>query len=120
MKRLVARILMAAVLVAGAFAPALAGAVGGPRYGRYRVSADSTQTFTVGFRGGEWARLAVSGDGDTDLDVYVYDWYGNRVALDADYTDDCYAIWYVPRAGMYTIQVVNRGNVYNDYQLVMN
>lgn len=120
MKRLVARILVVAVLVVGAYAPAMAGAVGGPRYGRYRLGANSTHTFTVAFRGGEQARVILSGDGDTDLDVYVYDWYGNRVAVDADYTDDCYLSWYVPRAGIYTIRVINRGNVYNDYELAMN
>lgn len=120
MKRLVARILVAAVVVVGAFAPAMAGAVGGPRYGQYRLGANSTHTFKVAFRGGEQARVILSGDGDTDLDVYVYDWYGNRVAVDADYTDDCYVSWYVPRAGVYTIRVVNRGDVYNDYELAMN
>lgn len=120
MKRLVARILVAAVLVAGAYAPAMAGAVGGPRHGHYRLSANSTHTFTIVFRGGEWAWAAVSGDDDTDLDVYVFDRFGNRVAFDADYTDDCYVSWYVPWPGVYTIKVVNRGGVYNDYQMSTN
>jgi hypothetical protein len=120
MKKQVGRILVVTVLVAGAFASVMAGPISGPRYGRYRVSAYSTHTFTMAFRGGEWAEVALSGDGDTDLDVYVFDWYGNRVAVDADNTDDCYVNWYVPRPGVYTIKVVNRGNVYNDYRLVMN
>lgn len=120
MKRLVARILVAAVLVAGACAPSMAGAFGGPQYGRYRLGAKSTHTFTVAFRGGEWARVAISGDGDTDLDLYVFDEYGNRVAVDADYSDDCYVSWFMPRPGVFTIKVVNRGGVYNDYRLASN
>ena len=33
--------------------------------------------YKIAFRGGEVARAAVSGDGDTRLDLYVYDENGN-------------------------------------------
>lgn len=109
---------VAVVLMFGACA--LAGAVGGPERGASRVDAYSTNTHTVVFRGGECARVIVSGDGDTDLDLYVYDECGNRVAFDDDCTDYCVASW-VPRwTGRFTIRVVNRGSVYNRYTITTN
>jgi hypothetical protein len=113
-------VLMAVVLLAMSVVPALAGAVGGPKYGRYRVGAHSSRTFTVSFYGGETGRVAVSGDGDTDLDLYVYDALGNLIAADEDETDDCVVSW-VPRwTGSFTIKVVNRGDVYNDFVIATN
>ena len=96
------------------------GAVGGPKRGVYRVPARGTDTFTVKFFSNERATIVVSGDGDTDLDLYVYDDNGNLIAKDDDYSDDCVVNW-VPRwTGQFTIKVVNRGNVYNEYIIATN
>jgi hypothetical protein len=101
-------------------APRTRGAVGGPRIGIYSVDAYSTHIFTVDFRGGELASVALSGDGDTDLDLYVYDEYGNLMDYDDDYTDDCIAIWAPSRTAPFTIRVRNRGPVYNIYTIATN
>jgi len=96
------------------------GAVGGPKKGVYRVQARGTDTFTVKFWANERATIVVSGDGDTDLDLYVYDDNGNLIAKDDDYSDDCVVNW-IPRwTGQFTIKVVNRGNVYNQYVIATN
>ena len=96
------------------------GAVNGPKYTVDVVGPGCTDNFTVSFVKDYLAEVGVSGDGDTDLDLYVYDSNGNLIASDADYTDDCYVCW-VPRwTGRYTIKVVNRGPVPNKYVLLTN
>jgi hypothetical protein len=96
------------------------GASGGPIWRSDRVLAHSADNYTIVFRGGEVARIAVSGDGDTDLDLYVYDENGAQIASDRDSTDDCLVCW-VPRwTGPFRVRVVNLGRVYNNYVLTTN
>jgi len=96
------------------------GRVPGPIVVRNRVPAYSSQTYTWQFYGGEVARVAVSGDGDTDLDLYVYDARGNLIGSDTDSSDDCIASWVPIWTGTFHVKVVNRGSVYNDYALATN
>lgn len=84
------------------------------------VSANKTDEYSVRFRGGEQAIVVVSGDGDTDLDLYVYNSSGDLVAKDADYSDDCVVSWYPSRTQTYTIRIVNRGNIANVYRMAVN
>lgn len=96
------------------------GAVNGPKYTVDVVAPGSTDNFSVSFVKGYLAEVGLSGDGDTDLDLYVYDSNGNLIASDTDYTDDCYVNWVPAWTGRYTIKVVNRGRVANRYVLVTN
>lgn len=96
------------------------GAVGGPKRGAFAVYAGCYNDFTVNFTKGNLAEVLVSGDGDTDLDLYIYDSNGNLIASDTDYTDDCYVRWVPAWTGRYTIRVVNRGGVYNNYIVLTN
>jgi hypothetical protein len=57
---------------------------------------------------GHLAEVAVIGDGDTDLDLYVYDPAGRLVGYDDDPTDRCYVRFFPRMSGTYTIKVVNR------------
>ncbi|MDR2496169.1 MAG: hypothetical protein LBD21_03490 [Tannerellaceae bacterium] len=93
------------------------GPVGGPSCFNGRVYANRVFVYHCTFRGGMTARVYVSGDGDTDLDLYVYDANGNFIGSDDDYTDECVVMWTPRYTGSFTIRVVNRGNVYNDFQL---
>lgn len=96
------------------------GAVNGPARAIERVYANSTDTYSLSFVSGYLAEVLVSGDGDTDLDLYVYDSNGNLIASDTDYSDDCYVSW-VPRwTGRFIIKVVNRGGVSNRYAIMTN
>jgi hypothetical protein len=96
------------------------GAVGGAKQGNFAVNARSTDQFTISFTAGRLAEIAISGDGDTDLDLYVYDSGNNLIAYNEDYSDRCYVSW-VPRwTGSYTVKVVNRGSVYNRYVIATN
>jgi hypothetical protein len=96
------------------------GRVNGPGEAHRRVYGGSTITDYVTFKGNFLAEVLVSGDGDTDLDLYVYDENGNLVESDTDYTDDCYVRWYPKWTGTFVVKVVNRGRVHNDYVLLTN
>ena len=96
------------------------GAVGGPKYAYGRVNARSYTYYYCKFWDNEIAEVVVSGDGDTDLDLYVYDENGNLITSDTDYTDDCYVRWVPAWTGTFKIKIVNRGGVYNNYVLLTN
>ena len=96
------------------------GAVGGETYTVERVKAKGTDVYKVKFRANELAVVTVIGDGDTDLDLYVYDANGNLIDSDTDYTDNCVCTWEPRWTGTFTIKVVNRGNVYNKYVIATN
>lgn len=112
--------LTAALLLVAAVPSAFAGAVSPVNlltsvnaYGRDRFEPTL-------FRGGEIARVVVRGDGDTDLDLYIYDSYGNLVAKDDDGLDYCVATFRPSRTAYYTVVVRNLGSVYNRYTLTTN
>ena len=73
----------AVLLVVGAAAPALA-----QYLGRGRVLAFETDTWRVWTSAGR-TQVVVDGDGDTDLDCWVYDRFGNLLGRDTDGTDLC-------------------------------
>ncbi|MDR1456074.1 MAG: hypothetical protein LBJ01_10515 [Tannerella sp.] len=101
-------------------AEASKGRKAGPAAVSRRVEAQSSYVDYVTFVKGELAEVAISGDGDTDLDLYVYDENGNLIDSDADYTDDCYVSFLPKWTGAFKILVKNRGHVYNRYVLLVN
>lgn len=84
------------------------------------VAAHRTDVYDITFRGGEFAAVYIEGDGDTDLDLYVYDQNGNPICSDTDYTDRLYCAWNPRWTGPFRIKVQNRGDVWNEYGLVTN
>lgn len=96
------------------------GAVGGPQYAEGRVYSNSSKEYTCRFWAGELAEVGVIGDGDTDLDLYIYDSNDNLIAYDSDYTDQCYCRWVPAWTDTFRIKIVNRGSVYNEFVLVTN
>lgn len=88
--------------------------------GNYTIPAYGTREFNWTFTGGELAEILFTGDGDTDLDFYVYDSRGNLIASDTDYTDVAGWSW-VPRSTQqYTFIVENLGSVYNVCRIISN
>ncbi len=81
------------------------------------VDAYDTERYTATFRAGEAVTLVVAGDGDTDLDLYIYDENGNLIASDTDYTDFCVTSWCPRWTGQFTIVVENHGSVYNRFHM---
>lgn len=78
------------------------------------VDAYDYNAYEIEYRGREIAIFEAYGDGDTDIDCYVFDRYGNVVDYDDDYTDICYLEWYPSRTSVFTIVVENLGDVYNE------
>jgi len=96
------------------------GAIPGPVRKVDRVLGGYTDTWTIRFRGGEPAYVVVSGDGDTDLDLYVYDENGHFITSDTDRSDDCVVSFNPSWTGTFYIKIKNLGRVYNRYVLVTN
>lgn len=95
------------------------GAVGGPKITRTVVNTRAIDNFRVKFRGEEPARIVVSGDGDSDLDLFVYDENGNQVCADTDSTDDMACSFTPAWTGTFTVRVKNLG-LANRYVLMTN
>lgn len=96
------------------------GAVGGPIFRNDCVKGNTTDIWRFSFRGGETAYVVVSGDGDTDLDLYIYDENGNLITYDSDYTDQCVCSFTPRWTGKFTIKIKNRGSIVNCYSLATN
>ena len=96
------------------------GAVGGPCYTEDIVLAKDYEDYVVKFWANELAEVCLSGDGDTDLDLFIYDKNGNLIGSDTDYTDDCVVRWVPAWTGSFVIRVINRGRVYNNFILWTN
>jgi hypothetical protein len=96
---------------------AQAGPIRGNVYQNDRANAHSTVTYNEVFVGGSAAFVRVVGDGDTDLDLFVYDENGNLIVSDTDYSDQPYVTFTPAWTGPFRIVVQNRGNVYNDYTI---
>ncbi len=87
---------------------------------RDSVSARSYDDFVINFYGGQVARIGVVGDGDTDLDLYVYDQNGHEIVRDTSPSSNC-LVEFVPRwTGPFRVRVVNNGYVYSNYILMTN
>jgi hypothetical protein len=107
-------------MIADVKASASKGRVGGPGRSTTVVRANAVDSFTETFRGAERAAVYVEGDGDTDLDLFVYDENGNMVCSDTDGTDRMICAWTPRWTGNFTIRVRNWGGVYNQYSIVTN
>jgi len=107
-------------LIAAVRAEKARGAVTGPARGEYVLNGRCYQDFVVSFVGGERAEVAVDGDDDTDLDLFIYDQNGNLIISDTR-AGDFGGVYWTPRwTGPFTIRVVNLGTVWNHYVIAHN
>lgn len=93
---------------------------GSAKYGITKAAGGYIDVYNIQFTGGELAEIAVTGDGDTDLDLYVYDEFGNFVGSDTGVTDSGYLSWTPRWTGNFRVEVRNEGQVYNQYLLITN
>lgn len=80
----------------------------------------ATKTYTTTLHAGDTVEVGVSGDGRTDLDLYVYDGWGRLISKDDDGTDECRVYIDVYRTGTFKIKIVNRGRHYNAFDVWTN
>ena len=95
------------------------GATRGARRWSSVVSRRSKDRYRVTFKGGEVAAVYVSGDGDSDLDLYIYDENGHEICRDNDGTDTMLCRWTPAWTGAFIIEIRNLG-VANRYVAVHN
>jgi len=96
------------------------GAANGPQRIYENVLAGRTDVFQIKFIGGEKAQVGVVGDGDADIDLYIYDENDNLIESDADRTSACIAEWTPSWTGTFKVKIKNIGSVRSDYLLVTN
>lgn len=84
-----------------------------------RVWSHNTDTWTITFTAGS-NYVDLSGDGDTDLDLYVYDGSGRLICAGESYYDDEFCSWRQYNTGYMYVKVKNLGGVYNVYDLCTN
>ncbi len=64
----------------------------------------------VRFLAGSRVTIRVTSAVDTDVDLYVFDRFGNQIAVDDGPDKDCMVRFHVPVTGMYDVEVVNVGD----------
>jgi len=96
------------------------GRVGGSRLIEDRVKAGHSDVWTMTFRGGEEALVAVKGHRNTDLDFYIYDEGGHLIKSDTDSTSLTALRWTPKWTGKFKIKIKNLGDSGNSYKLLMN
>jgi hypothetical protein len=96
------------------------GSVYGPKSIKRRVHGNEKYVDYIVMEPEELAQIAVVGDGDTDLDLMVYDDQGNLIASDDSPNDKCYVQFSPGKRIPYKIVVKNNGNLFNDYILITN
>lgn len=84
------------------------------------VYAGSTDVYNITFTGGRQAEILVRGDGDTDLDLYIYDENGNDICSDTMRDDRPYCAFSPRWTGNFRVEIKNLGSVYNNYVLLTN
>lgn len=96
------------------------GRVEGPLYHVGRAERRTRHWYTLNFRGGEPAVISVTGDGDTDIDLYVYDQNGNQICRDLGLTDRARCQWTPAWTGSFRVAVANLGYVWNRFVMLTN
>lgn len=95
-------------------------AIRGPGFYDRTIEAESYLDITERFRGGALAEVALRGDGDTDLDLEIYDANGNLICESTSFSDREYCRFMPRRTGAFTIRVLNYGDVWNDARITTN
>lgn len=96
------------------------GARGAPRELRETAAGKTRVVFVATFMGGEPALVRLAGSGGTDLNLYIYDEYGDLIASDSNPTDLATTVWRPERTAKFRIEIRNLGAVPNAYWLVTN
>jgi hypothetical protein len=92
----------------------------GPARIASRIQPGVTDLYSVSFNGNEPAMVALTGDGYSDLDLFVEDDKGNRVCASNSAVDDEICRWTPRWTGTFRIRVRNIGTLPNEYRLWSN
>ena len=92
----------------------------GPARFAARIGDGVSDVYTLSFRAEEPVMVAITGEGVSDLDLFVEDEAGNRVCASTGAGDDEICRWMPRRNGNFRVRVRNLGAVYNEYRLWSN
>jgi hypothetical protein len=121
MKNLVAKMLLALVVVSGLSAAGMAkagsSAVPYESIVKYFTVAPYGETNRVlNLYAGETVYIKVTGDGHSDLDLYVSDSWDDLIVKDERTTTDGYVTFKVAETGEYYVDIANNGGSYNTFK----
>lgn len=87
-----------------------------------RINPGETITWSnLIMEGGRTAEVRVIGDGDGDIDLWVYDGItGRQVASDTDLTSYCIGTWYPSKEQAFTVEFTNVGGIWEYYYVIVN
>ncbi len=83
------------------------------------VGPGGTRVYTVTANPGAIASIVVIGNGNTDLDLFVYDACGRLLGSDTDASDNCLVIVRVPCNGRLQVEIENLGSCCNRFALIV-
>lgn len=83
------------------------------------IAPQKTHLWTVSLSGGKHSFVHLSGDGSSDLDLYLYDIDGNEIGKDTSASDQC-GLTVFEALSTITVKIVNRGHVTNSYCLTVH
>lgn len=116
MKKLISAIVSIVCLISGI---AVAGDVRGLIYDKDVLVPGEAVNYNLTLKQDQLTQIGVKGDGDGDIDCWLYDENNNLVKEDADSTDTCYLtanpIW----TGRFVLRVKNNGRAASIYELLV-
>ena len=92
----------------------------GPARVASRIAGGAAHVYTISFNANEPAMAAITGEGLTDLDLFVEDDKGNQICRSTSAVDDEICRWTPRWNGAFRIRVRNIGNTPNEYRLWTN
>jgi hypothetical protein len=92
----------------------------GPARFASRIGDGVSDVYTMSFRADEPVMVAITGEGVSDLDLFVEDEAGSRVCASTGAGDDEICRWTPRWNGNFRVRVRNLGAVYNEYRLWSN
>jgi hypothetical protein len=83
------------------------------------LPADSSVIYTETVFAGEVVSVAVAGTNLTDIQLFVYDEFGNLIASDVSYGNNCLVVFVADYTENITIKVVNNSYFANCYGIAV-
>lgn len=82
------------------------------------IAPHKTHIWTVPLSGGKHSFVHLSGDGSSDLDLYLYDLEGREIDKNTSASDQC-GLTVFEELSTIVVKIVNRGSVTNSYSLTV-
>ncbi len=84
------------------------------------ITSLTTDVYTIKYEGKNSAKVAITGNGLADLDLYVYDKDGELMGKATDATDACVVSWHPKSDEIFTIKIKNISSSNNSYTMITN